>query len=81
MWRALFCAVGISALVLGGEFIVLERATLTLPADPETQQRPVLGGFHEALHTKDFVPPEWAPWALLSFGAVVVLYASSVARE
>jgi hypothetical protein len=81
MWRSFFCAIGLSALVLGCEFLVIERATLSLPADPESQQSALFQSIHGATHTKDFVPPDWAPWTLLSFGAVVVLYASGVAKE
>jgi hypothetical protein len=81
MWRAFFCALGISALILGGEFLVLERATLTLPPDPEARSDTLMGGVQEAFRTKEFVPPEWAPWTLLSCGAVIMLYASSVGKE
>ena len=81
MWRSFYCAVGISALVLGGEFLVIERATLTLPADNPAQQQSFFGNVRDAIHTKEFVPPEWAPWTLLSFGAVTVLFASGVAKE
>lgn len=78
MWRAFFCALGLSALILGGEFLLIERATLTMPADPSVHQHPFMRGVHETMHTRDFIPPEWAPWTLLSVGAVVVLYSTTV---
>jgi hypothetical protein len=31
--------------------------------------------------TREFRPPEWAPWTLLSAGAVVMLYTVTVARD
>lgn len=81
MWRAFFCAIGLSALILGGEFLVINRATLMLPADPNVQEFPLIHGMQATVHTREFVPPEWAPWTLLSFGAVLLLYTSTVARE
>jgi hypothetical protein len=29
----------------------------------------------------DIVPPEWAPWSLLSAGAVVILYSFTVPKK
>ena len=81
MLRPLFCALGITALIIGGEFLMINRATLKLPADSNIQSRPLLHSVHESVHTREFVPPEWAPWTLLSIGAVLVLYSTTVARE
>ena len=81
MLRPLFCALGIAALILGSEFLVINRATLTIPADSSLEGRPFLQSMHETTHTKEFVPPEWAPWTLLSVGAVLVLYSTTVVRE
>lgn len=81
MWRAFFCAIGVSALILGGEFLLIERATLTLPPEQDMQNRPFLQTLHNSVNTREFVPPEWAPWTLLSVGAVLVLYSTTVARE
>ena len=81
MLRPLFCALGIAALILGVEFLVINRATLTLPADSSVQSYPLLQSMHESVHTREFVPPEWAPWTLLSVGAVLVLYSTTVVRE
>lgn len=29
----------------------------------------------------DIVPPEWAPWSLLSAGAVVILYSFTIPKK
>ncbi|MGE3779569.1 MAG: hypothetical protein AB7F89_20435 [Pirellulaceae bacterium] len=81
MWHAFLIAIGVAALILGGEFLVIERATLTLPVEENLEQRPLLSDLHQATHSKEFVPPEWAPWTLLSFGAVMVLYSTSAGKE
>jgi hypothetical protein len=81
MWRSVYCAIGIAALILGAEFLVIERATLTLPPENGAPSNSLLSGFQQTVHSREFIPPEWAPWTLISFGAVTVLYATSVARE
>ena len=81
MWRSFFIALGLAAAILGGELLAIDKATFTLPAEETIQQRPLMNSVHEAIHTKDFVPPEWAPWTLLSVGIVVVLYSSSLTAE
>ena len=80
MWRSLFCALGVSALLLGGEFLLIERATLTLPAEAGIEQGTLVGEIHDTTHSRDFVPPDWAPWTLLTVGTVVVLYTSGVGK-
>lgn len=33
------------------------------------------------LASRDIEPPEWAPWSLLSSGAVIILYALTINRQ
>jgi hypothetical protein len=65
MWRSFFLAVGLTLCILGGECLIVDKAFVTLAGR---------GG-------REFVPPEWAPWSLLSAGAVVSLYSLTVARQ
>jgi hypothetical protein len=81
MWRSLFLSVGLASFLLGGEFLAINKATLTMPADESVQERPFMNTVHETFHTRDFVPPEWAPWTLLSVGAVIFLYANTVSKD
>ena len=66
MIRAFFLAVGMYAFILGLECLVIDKATLHAKPDAATGQ--VATGFREV------TPAEWAPWSLLSAGAVVMLY-------
>ncbi len=77
MWKSFFLAVGISVCILGGECMVIEKAVLaagkTAPAN--NQEGALTGG------TRDYTPPDWMPWTLLSVGAVVILYSFTIPRR
>ena len=80
MWRAFFLAIGISLCILGGECLVLDQAVLAAPikaAKPGSEGQPDsnIGGIRE------ISPPEWAPWTLMSAGAVVILYSFTIPRR
>ncbi|HCK42068.1 MAG: hypothetical protein CMJ72_03205 [Planctomycetaceae bacterium] len=71
MWRSLFLALGAYTCFLGVEALALEKAVLKKPIPGKPNQ-----------HTKqDLVPPDWAPWSLMSGGAVVVLYSFTIPRR
>lgn len=85
MWRALFLAVGGTLLVMGMESMVLDHAVLATDngfIQPETTStQPVLDewGFEVDRRTvaatpKTVSPPEWAPWSMLSSGAIMLFY-------
>jgi len=81
MWRAFFCAIGISLMLLGGECLVVDKAVLAVSAKQAPQSSPYLFVPPSAESTSQEVqPPEWAPWSLLSAGAVIVLYTLTVAK-
>ena len=77
MWRSFFLAVGISLGILGAECLVVDRAFVTLPTEPSATAT----NLYQSPQSKELVPPEWAPWSLLSAGAVVALYSLTVARH
>ena len=81
MWRSFFMAVGLAAVILGGELLAIEKATLTLPSKEPPQQHGFMNKIEQSFRTKDYVPPEWAPWTFLSIGAVVFLYSCSAPKE
>ena len=73
MWRAIFLAVGIFLVILGVECLGVEKVNLKARDTPppptslfDTQKKvgPQI----------TIVPPPWAPWSLMSTGAVVCLY-------
>ena len=68
MWRSLFLALGLFSLILGIESLLIDSATLANRGDPTVISREV-------------VPAEWAPWSLLSAGAVVILYSFTLPQK
>lgn len=90
MFRSLALAVGISLVVLGVECLVVERVvmagsqtlTASTPASHElaqAQSGPV--PTQAASTAREIMPPEWAPWVLLSVGAVIILYSFTIPRR
>jgi hypothetical protein len=77
MWRAFFLSVGISAVLLGLESLVVEKVTLAASGEHSAS------AFAERLtpHLREVEPPEWAPWSLLSGGAVVILYTFTLPQK
>jgi hypothetical protein len=85
MWRSFFLAVGITACILGGECLVVEKAVLAAKQDPLLDDSqgfamPFLGGDYEPAK-KEFVPPDWAPWSLISGGAIIMIYSFTIPRR
>ena len=74
MWRAFFIALGFYCCLLGVECLALEKAVLanhksaSLTSRLDPRQR-------------DLVPPDWAPWSLLSTGAVTMLYTFTIPKR
>jgi hypothetical protein len=77
MIRSFFLAVGVFAIFLGAECLVLDRAVL------KPSQEPTIEGFAERAATaaREIKPPEWAPWSLLSVGTVVILYSFTLPEK
>jgi hypothetical protein len=74
MWRALFLAIGIYCCVLGAECLVLDRATLH-------RGESSAGLFGSPAPKREVVPTDWAPWSLLSAGAVTILYSFTLPQR
>lgn len=70
MLRSFFLALGIYAFILGLECLVLDKAVL----QPSRESTASALAQQAAPSYREITPPEWAPWSLLSGGAVVVLY-------
>ncbi len=66
MFRAFFLALGLTTFILGLECLVLDKAVLAPRSNRPVEQVTV--------SYREVRPPEWAPWSLLSGGAVVMLY-------
>jgi hypothetical protein len=75
MWRAFFLAIGATAALLGVECLLIDKAILVKrdgPASAAASATPPVG---------EIVPPDWAPWSLISLGAVVILYSFTVPKK
>ena len=78
MMRAFFLAAGIFACVIGAQCLVVDSFVMASD-DPATQTPQSLFGAQSAAGpTKDYQPPEWAPWTFLSTGAVVIIYSMTL---
>jgi hypothetical protein len=71
MWRALFLAIGITCCILGAECLVVQKAVFVQEVDAAEAS---WYGLQQPPRRDAFEPPEWAPWSLLTAGAVIVLY-------
>jgi hypothetical protein len=86
MWRALFLAIGIYLCIFGAECLAVERFELAGDSPEPTEATPAtLFGSQPppplASGTRDWEPPEWAPWSFLSAGAVIILYSLTINRQ
>jgi hypothetical protein len=70
----LFIALGLSAVLVGLECLVVEKAVLAKP-------QAAAGASSKGVVTRDFVPPDWAPWSLMSVGAVTMLYSVTIPKR
>ena len=91
MWRAFFLALGIYLCILGAECLVIDKFVMAgeqPAAAAETNSTPpgpatLFGATAPSpppAH-RDIEPAEWAPWSLLSAGAVIILYALTINRQ
>lgn len=71
MWRSFFLALGAYTCLLGFEALAINKAVL----------KPQMRGGQVVAPARDVVPPPWAPWSLLSAGAIVVLYSFTLPKR
>lgn len=60
MWKSVFLAFGLFACIVGAELLLIDSASV----------RPLDG----AGPLRTLTAPDWAPWALISAGAVTILH-------
>ncbi len=80
MWRAFFLAIGVYLCILGGECLSVEKFVLKSRA-PAEQQTQWFGAEPKPGPQREVVPPDWAPWSLMSTGAVVCLYSFTIPKR
>ena len=80
MWRALFLAIGFFLILLGAQCLALEKVNLKMRDAPPAPMSPFDTAPKEGA-PKQLTPPPWAPWSLLSSGAVMCLYSFTIPRK
>ncbi len=80
MWRSFFMALGIMAVIIGAESLIIDNANLYAAgeAEPASFMNP---GSAPSSSTRVWTPGEAFPWVLLALGAVVILYAITLPRR
>ncbi len=80
MWRSIFIAVGVMAIILGFECLVIDSASLYSAAETKASSfvNPISA---PAVDGREWRPKEWFPWAFLSGGTITVLYAFTLPKR
>ncbi len=81
MWRAFFLALGICLCIWGVECLVVEKAVLAGEVRAAETDVESMFSATPAPAAREITPPEWAPWSLMSSGAVVILYSFTIPRR
>ena len=80
MWRSFFLAIGIMMLIVGAECLIIDSATLYQAAEASATDF-IDPDLVPGKTTKVVSPTEWMPWTLLSGGAIVVIYATTLPKR
>ena len=82
MWRSFFLAIGISLIILGAEFLMVDKVVFH-EAPKEGGALHVIANVTstQVISTKTYVPPDWTPWSLFSVGAVVMIYSFTIPKR
>jgi hypothetical protein len=80
MFRAFFLAIGFFLMLFGVECLGVERMNLKMRESPPAPVGPFDFEVKEGAQ-KQLTPPAWAPWSLLSTGAVMCLYSFTIPKR
>lgn len=79
MWRSLFLAIGVYVALLGAQCLVVQRFVLTQQEVVIQANIGILGEEKTKItRKKEVVPPPWAPWSLMSTGAITCIYSFTI---
>jgi hypothetical protein len=82
MGRAFLMALGITACIFGAECMAVDRFVMAGEGTtPKTAEPASLFGPPAAPPAREYKPPEWMAWTLLSGGAIVILYSLAMKPE
>lgn len=80
MWRSLFLALGVMAIIVGLESMVIDSANLYAASEAEASSFVNPTGTPSPA-TKVWKPKEWFPWVITAVGAVVIIYAFTLPKR
>jgi hypothetical protein len=80
MRRAFFIALGIMAIIIGLECLVIDSASFYSAKQTDASSFFDPSGA-PSFNTRVWYPKDWIPWAALSGGAITVLYAFSLPQR
>lgn len=80
MWRSIFIAVGIMAIIVGFECLMIDSANFYSAGQTKTSSFFNPAGT-PAINTRNWQPREWFPWCILSIGTITILYAFTLPRR
>ena len=80
MWRALFLAIGLYLVILGGELLIVDRVFLRDSYQNDSTLGKMIAGSGSG-SVASFKPPDWFPWSLFSAGAVVMIYSFTIPKR
>lgn len=80
MWRSIFIALGIMAIVVGVECLLIDSATFYTAA--ETRASTFLNPMNTpSVNIRQWQPKEWFPWVTVSAGAITILYVFTLPKR
>ncbi|MCD0459379.1 hypothetical protein [Roseiconus lacunae] len=80
MWRAFFIALGIMAIIIGFESLIIESADFysNRGSSPKGLLDP---SSIPGQTTTTWKPKEWFPWLVLSVGSLIVIYSFTLPKR
>ena len=78
MWRAFFLAIGAYLIILGAQCLGVQKFVLKVREPPKQEADAFGNEDRKPGPQREVVPPDWAPYSLMSTGAVVCLYSFSI---
>jgi hypothetical protein len=81
MWRSFFLASGVYCCLLGAQSLAVDKAVLSNKEPPGQRVMNVNFPGSSLTRNKEFTPPAWAPWSLMSLGAVTLLYSFTLPKR
>lgn len=80
MWRSIFLALGIMAIVIGAECLIIDSAHLYSAGGTKASSF-INPADSPSTSTRVWRPKEWMPWLMLAAGAITILYAFTLPKR